>query len=144
MIAAKQNQKFPFHFLSAPPHHPPKKRRKVRKIFGFCSRDRRVRSEYLELRKTLSILYSKCERCTAPVRSGRGARSRECEDILDAANREAQEEVGCSIIEPNYTYGVVAKFDKNIGKDLRTKDEKSMNLLAIWKPLSSVKNKNIF
>ncbi len=59
--------------LSHPPHPPPRKIRKVRKIFGFCSRDRRVRSEYLELRKTLSVLYSKCERCTAPVRSGRGA-----------------------------------------------------------------------
>jgi len=27
-----------------------------------------VRNEYLELRKTLSILSSKCERCTASVR----------------------------------------------------------------------------
>src|SRR3989338_8237367 len=60
--AAKQNQKFPFHFflqkrltLLHPPHHPPRKRRKVRNIFGFCSRDRRVRSEYLELRKTFRI-----------------------------------------------------------------------------------------
>ena len=36
MKAAKQNQKFPFHFLSAPPTPPPRKRRKVRKIFGFA------------------------------------------------------------------------------------------------------------
>ena len=43
IVAAKQNQKFPFHFLSAPPT-PPRKRRKVRKIFGFCSRDRRERT----------------------------------------------------------------------------------------------------
>src|SRR3990167_6063654 len=42
--AAKQNQKFPFHFLSASPTPPPRKRRKVRKIFGFCSRDRRERT----------------------------------------------------------------------------------------------------
>src|SRR3989344_9613624 len=71
MLTAKQNQKFPFHFLSAPPTE---EKEMQGKIFGFCSRDRRVRSEYVELRKTLSILYSKCERCTAPVRSGRGAR----------------------------------------------------------------------
>jgi len=35
----KQNQKFPFHFLSAPPRPPPRKIRKVRKIFGFCPRE---------------------------------------------------------------------------------------------------------
>ena len=28
----------------------------------------RLRSEYLELRKTLNVLSSECERCTAPVR----------------------------------------------------------------------------
>ena len=39
MVTAKQNQKFPFHFLSAPPTPPPKKIRKVRKIFGFCTRE---------------------------------------------------------------------------------------------------------
>ena len=36
MLAAKQNQKFPFHFLSAPPTPPAEERGKVRKIFGFC------------------------------------------------------------------------------------------------------------
>src|SRR3989344_4440107 len=46
MIAAKQNQKFPFHFLSAPPPPPPpgKKKRKVRKFFGFCPGDRGERT----------------------------------------------------------------------------------------------------
>jgi len=38
MIAAKQNQKFPFHFLSAPPT-PPAEKGIVRKNFGFwCTR----------------------------------------------------------------------------------------------------------
>src|SRR3989344_8450051 len=31
-------------FCRPPPHPPPRKRRKVRKIFGFCSRDRRERT----------------------------------------------------------------------------------------------------
>ena len=44
MLTAKQNQKFPFHFLSAPPTPPAEERGKVRKIFGFCSRDRRERA----------------------------------------------------------------------------------------------------
>jgi len=38
--AAKQNQKFPFHFLSAPPTPPPAElNQKGRKIFGFCPRE---------------------------------------------------------------------------------------------------------
>ncbi len=38
-IAAKQNQKFPFHFLSAPPTPPAELNQKGRKIFGFCPRE---------------------------------------------------------------------------------------------------------
>ncbi len=37
LLAAKQNQKFPFHFLSAPPTPPAELNQKGRKIFGFCS-----------------------------------------------------------------------------------------------------------
>ena len=37
--AAKQNQKFPFHFLSAPPTPPAELNQKGRKIFGFCPRE---------------------------------------------------------------------------------------------------------
>ena len=37
MLAAKQNQKFPFHFLSAPPTPPAEIHQKGRKIFGFAS-----------------------------------------------------------------------------------------------------------
>ena len=59
-------------FCRLPPHPPAENLRKEGK-FLVLYRDRRVRSEYLELRKTLSVLYSKCEGCTAPVRSGRGA-----------------------------------------------------------------------
>ena len=36
--AAKQNQKFPFHFLSAPPTPPAENIKKGRKIFGFVPR----------------------------------------------------------------------------------------------------------
>jgi len=39
MEAAKQNQKFPFHFLSAPPTPPAELNQKGRKIFGFCPRE---------------------------------------------------------------------------------------------------------
>jgi len=39
MKAAKQNQKFPFHFLSAPPTPPTELNQKGRKIFGFCQRE---------------------------------------------------------------------------------------------------------
>ena len=39
MKAAKQNQKFPFHFLSAPPTPPAELNQKGRKIFGFCPRE---------------------------------------------------------------------------------------------------------
>ena len=38
-LAAKQNQKFPFHFLSAPPTPPAELNQKGRKIFGFCPRE---------------------------------------------------------------------------------------------------------
>ena len=37
LLAAKQNQKFPFHFLSAPPTPPAENIKKGRKIFGFVS-----------------------------------------------------------------------------------------------------------
>jgi hypothetical protein len=37
--AAKQNQKFPFHFLSAPPTPPAELNQKGRKVFGFCPRE---------------------------------------------------------------------------------------------------------
>ncbi len=39
MLTAKQNQKFPFHFLSAPPTPPAELNQKGRKIFGFCPRE---------------------------------------------------------------------------------------------------------
>jgi len=35
MIAAKQNQKFPFHFLSAPPTPPAEEKKKDKKNFWF-------------------------------------------------------------------------------------------------------------
>jgi hypothetical protein len=38
LVAAKQNQKFPFHFLSAPPTPPAENIKKGRKIFGFVPR----------------------------------------------------------------------------------------------------------
>jgi len=38
---------------------------------GHVVCDCEVRSEYLELCKTLNVLYSKCERCTDPVRIGK-------------------------------------------------------------------------
>src|SRR3990167_2462486 len=48
MICVCQRRSKTKNFLSIfcrlPPHPPPKKRRKVRKIFGFCSRDRRERT----------------------------------------------------------------------------------------------------
>ena len=37
--AAKQNQKFPFHFLSATPTPPAEINQEGRKIFGFCPRE---------------------------------------------------------------------------------------------------------
>src|SRR3989338_795321 len=36
-------------FCRLPPHPPPRKIRKVRKIFGFCSRDRRERTRRASL-----------------------------------------------------------------------------------------------
>ncbi len=39
MLAAKQNQTFPFHFLSAPPTPPAERNKKGRKLFGFCPRE---------------------------------------------------------------------------------------------------------
>ncbi|MEX0877873.1 MAG: hypothetical protein WDZ40_03375, partial [Candidatus Spechtbacterales bacterium] len=42
---AKQNQKFPFHFLSAPPTPPAELNQKGRKIFGFCPRESEAQSE---------------------------------------------------------------------------------------------------
>ena len=44
LVAAKQNQKFPFHFLSAPPTPTRRGKGNARKVFGFCSRDRRERT----------------------------------------------------------------------------------------------------
>ena len=35
MITAKQNQKFPFHFLSAPPPHPTEENKKGKENFWF-------------------------------------------------------------------------------------------------------------
>ena len=35
MVAAKQNQKFPFHFLSAPPTPPAEEKKKGKEIFWF-------------------------------------------------------------------------------------------------------------
>src|SRR3990167_2257243 len=35
MTTAKQNQKFPFHFLSAPPPPPPQEKKKGKEIFWF-------------------------------------------------------------------------------------------------------------
>jgi len=35
LIAAKQNQKFPFHFLSAPPTPPAEEKKKGKEIFWF-------------------------------------------------------------------------------------------------------------
>ena len=46
---AKQNQKFPFHFLSAPPTPPAEENKKGKEIFGFCSRDRRERTRRASL-----------------------------------------------------------------------------------------------
>ena len=43
--AAKQNQKFPFLFLSAPPTPPAELNQKGRKIFGFCPRESASASE---------------------------------------------------------------------------------------------------
>jgi len=45
MVAANQNQKFPFHFLSAPPTPPAENLKKGRKIFGFCPRESASASE---------------------------------------------------------------------------------------------------
>ena len=39
LVAAKQNQKFPFHFLSAPPTPPAELNQEGRNIFGFCPRE---------------------------------------------------------------------------------------------------------
>jgi len=41
---AKQNQKIPFHFLSAPPTPPAEEKKKGKENFWFCSRDRRERT----------------------------------------------------------------------------------------------------
>gem|GEM_PF-2320649 len=45
VLTAKQNQKFPFHFLSAPPTPPAELNQKGRKIFEFCPRESASASE---------------------------------------------------------------------------------------------------
>ncbi len=39
MVAAKQNQKFPFHFLSAPPTPPAEENKKGKENFWVCPRE---------------------------------------------------------------------------------------------------------
>ncbi len=45
-------------FCRLPPHPPPRKRRKVRKIFGFCSRDRRERTRRAESERTIQFCFT--------------------------------------------------------------------------------------
>src|SRR3989338_8508574 len=45
-------------FCRLPPHPPPRKRRKVRKIFGFCSRDRRERTRRAESERTIYFRFT--------------------------------------------------------------------------------------
>ena len=47
--AAQQTKNFLSIFCRLPPHPPPRKIRNVRKIFGFCSRDRRERTRRASL-----------------------------------------------------------------------------------------------
>lgn len=50
-----------------------------------------MRSEYLELCKTLSVLYSKCERCTDPVRIRRDAQICQCLNFAEKSSDFVQE-----------------------------------------------------
>jgi hypothetical protein len=54
VVAAKQNQKFPFHFLSAPPTPPAENQRKEGKFLVFA-RDRRERTRRTESERTLQF-----------------------------------------------------------------------------------------
>lgn len=60
--AAKQNQKFPFHFLSAPPTPPAERNKKGRKIFGFCPRESASASEAQSERAIQSQVTTHAER----------------------------------------------------------------------------------
>ena len=67
-VAAKQNQKIPFHFLSAPP--PAEKNKKGKKIFGFGLRPARARCALFALPQNPSV------RCgSKPLRALRVRRS---------------------------------------------------------------------
>jgi hypothetical protein len=53
VLAAKQNQKFPFHFLSAPPTPPAEERGKEGKFLGFARASPRARP-----RRNRSVRFS--------------------------------------------------------------------------------------
>jgi hypothetical protein len=65
-VAANQNQKFPFHFLSAPPTPPAENLRKEGK-FLVLYRDRRERTRRAESERTIQV--------QATTRSARGTLS---------------------------------------------------------------------
>jgi len=62
LLAAKQNQKFPFHFLSAPPTPPATLNQKGRKIFGFCPRESASAPEAQSERTIQSKATTRAER----------------------------------------------------------------------------------
>ena len=64
MKAAKQNQKFPFHFLSAPPTPPAELNQKGRKIFGFCPRESASAAEAQSERTIQSRATTRSARAT--------------------------------------------------------------------------------
>jgi len=67
MLTAKQNQKFPFHFLSAPPTPPAELNQKGRKIFGFCPRESSSASEVQSERTIQSQATTHAERAKLGV-----------------------------------------------------------------------------
>jgi hypothetical protein len=62
--AAKQNQKFPFHFLSAPPTPPAEIHQKGREIFGFCPRESASAAEAQSERTIQSRAITRFARAT--------------------------------------------------------------------------------
>jgi len=52
---AKQNQKFPFHFLSAPPTPPVEENKKGKENFGVCPRPKGAD----EARRLVRLLFEK-------------------------------------------------------------------------------------
>ena len=71
MIAAKQNQKFPFHFLSAPPTPPAEEKKKGKENFWFLLPRPKGADEARRLERTIQFrVTTRSARAISSFRQG--------------------------------------------------------------------------